>query len=233
MKPQKPSALLVILSVLLAPAIGCAALPTTGERVLEQHVRVHVAHDGALSVTQTIRVRSTGERMRYGLAMVLADEMPDSAGNVHPVTYTVEGATRDGEAIAYTTESAEGGTLLLLGDRREALVPGEHVYEIRYRTGPHVFTVGGYRELPFNPSSPGGVFPIDSASATFLLPDAMPRQQLEVYAYTGPAHALQRDARVRVEPGPRVSVSTRRSLGLNEGLIVVIRWPAVPPGISQ
>lgn len=95
-----------LLLLLLWPAVGTAA---ADERILAYDVDVRIAADGALTVTETIRVRAEGREIRRGIYRDFPTLYRDRYGNRVRVPFEVVAVRRDGSPEPWHGESIAGG----------------------------------------------------------------------------------------------------------------------------
>lgn len=226
-------ALLLAALALLAPGVSAAKPPSadtslsvkppaTGERILHYRSDVQVASDGSLDVTETIRVRSEGNRIQRGIYRDFPTRY-ERAGRRIRVGFDVESVERDGRSEPWETERIDNGVRLRIGDADVMLDDGEHLYTIRYRTTRQLGFFSDYDELYWNATGNGWIFPIDVAEARIRLPRTV---QIGNRAfYTGPQGSTVTDAQVVEEQPGEILFRTTAPLGPNEGLTVAIAWP--------
>lgn len=225
---------LPVLAWLLTCALG---LPLAGqeerEEILSFDVDVVVADGGALTVTETLRVRALGHRIRRGIFRDIPTRFP-RPGGIGTVVAPLEviSVTRDGEPEPYRTETVEGpdgrsGVRVRIGDADVVLDPAVYTYAIAYRTERWMRFGESRDTLSWNATGNGWEFPILSASARIALPEPVERGDLHLQAWTGPAGSTEEDARIAYRPEDAlVLVETTAPLAAREGLTVEVGLPA-------
>jgi len=148
--------LLAAAAVLLA-----AAAPARGdERILDFHSDIAVAADASMLVTETIRVRAEGDRIRHGIYRDFPTDYRDAGGNRVHVDFEPQALARDGAQEPYHTERQDNGVRVYFGSKDTTLAPGEYRYELRYRTTPVAarlvgeLAAGGHREAAIELAEP-------------------------------------------------------------------------------
>ncbi len=209
---------------LLLPA--CAGIPAGSERVLDFHSDVTVRADGTLKVTEQARLQSAGLKIKHGILRLFPKALSDARGRQQPFEAGLVDVTRDGRPAAHHFQDVEGGRTLVVADPQALLPPGEHTYTITFTTNRQVETVGGTDELAWNVVGAYWGFPIDAASATVRLPAPVPPADLKVQAYTGGERVKKEDVDYHADTGGTVQFRALRSLGVGEGMTVVLSWPA-------
>jgi uncharacterized membrane protein YgcG len=211
------------LALLLLLAAGLPA--AAQERILSYHSDLVVQPDGSMEVTETIRVRAEGQRIRRGIYRDFPTRYRDRLGNRVVVDFEVLGLERDGRPESFFTESLSNGIRVNTGNDDFLPVPADIEYRLRYRTTRQLGFFDGFDELYWNVNGLGWEFATESVSARLVLPREVPADQWRLAAYTGPEGATGRDFEVRVK-GPReVEFRTTRPLGPNEGLTIAAGFP--------
>ena len=221
---------------LLAALLAALAflLPGTAladERILSWRSDIEVRADGALDVTETIRVTVEGNRIQHGIFRDFPTTY-DREGRRVRVGFDIRGVERDGRPEPYATESVGNGIRVRIGDADAYVDHGQHTYVVRYTTTRQLGFFDGYDELYWNVTGNVWVFPIDRAEAHIRLPEPVPFGPERAF-YTGPQGSTARDAQVVAESPGEIAIRTTRTLGSYEGLTVAVRWPkgvvAEPP----
>ncbi len=210
---------LVMLALLLALAPAAAR-----ERILDYGSDLQVRADGHLYVTETIRVRAEGDRIRRGIYRDFPTRYEDAAGNRVVVDFQLLGVERDGRPEAHFTETLSNGVRINTGND-DYLPPGEVTFTIRYRTTRQLGYFADHDELYWNVTGVGWEFPIDRAWARVHLPGPVPADQLRIDAYTGAYGERGTAVRHVVEAPGQVHFETTRGLMPAEGLSVSVGFP--------
>jgi uncharacterized membrane protein YgcG len=203
--------------------VARAAAPQA-ERILSFDSRIAIQPDAGMLVTETIKVLSTGERIRRGIFRDFPTTYKDPAGNRYAVGFTVEEITRDGRPEAWHTEAQPNGVRIYMGRKEQLLPPGEHTYTLTYRTDRQLGFFKDHDELYWNVTGNGWNFGIDRASASVALPPGVSGPTL-LEAYTGPAGAKGRAYHADSSREGSALFRTTRGLAPYEGLTIVVGWP--------
>jgi hypothetical protein len=215
----------LIVAILLLAGYGPAAANTPPpERILSFDSRITLNSDASLHVTETIRVRSTGEQIRRGIFRDFPTTYTDRAGQRCTVGFDVQTILRDGQPEEWHTERLANGLRIYMGHKDRLLTPGEHTYTLTYATDRQIGFFKDHDELYWNVTGNGWVFVIDSATATVVLPPGAPGPSL-LEAYTGPAGAKGQAYRATTTAAGEAVFKTTRALAPYEGLTVVVGWP--------
>ena len=223
---------------------GCLSAPAA-ERILDYHSDIAVRKDGTLDVTETVKVRAEGHRIRHGIyrdfptrypkpSKVLgilpapvrgeAAKVMSELGPARHVGFQLLGVTRDGHDERYHTKGLSNGVRIYAGSRKSVVSRGIHTYTFHYLTDHQLRFFKDHDELYWNVTGNGWAFPIDQASATVRLPGDVPAGEISVNGYTGVQGATATDYRARPIRGG-AEFETTAALGQREGLTVVMGWP--------
>jgi uncharacterized membrane protein YgcG len=221
--------LLALLAAALAFLLPGAAL--ADERIVSWRSDIAVRADGALDVTETIRVNAEGNRIQHGIFRDFPTTYGKDGRRVR-VGFDVASVQRDGQPEPYAIERGGNGVRVKIGSADTYLDNGEHTYAITYTTTGQLGFFDGYDELYWNVTGSGWVFPIDTAEAHIRLPQPVAFGP-ERAVYTGPQGATGYAAEVVSEGPGEIAFRTTEPLGPYEGLTVAVRWPkgivAEPP----
>ncbi|HEY7758173.1 MAG TPA: DUF2207 domain-containing protein [Burkholderiales bacterium] len=210
--------LLFAVMLLLSGAAGA------GERILSFDSRIEIRPEGSLIVTETLRVRAEGDRIRRGIFREFPTLYTDRRGNRTTVSFAPVSVRRDGAIEPYHTARRSNGVALYIGDKDRFLSPGEYTYEIRYRTDRQLGFFPEHDELYWNVTGVDWDFPIDAASAEVLLPAGASDESVRLEGYTGPMGAKWQNYRALLRDGV-ARFETTRPLAPREGLTIVVMWP--------
>ena len=248
-------ALLGLLAALLAglPTRGSAQEPAAGpEEIVSYDVSIDVQDDGWLEVTERIRVRAAGDRIRRGIYRDFPTTFPREAGAGRiEAPFEVVAVERDGQAEPYLLQSVggparRGGVRVRIGDPDVLLEPGEHTYAITYRTLRWIRYGEERDEHYWNVTGNGWDFGIASASATVRLPAPLDEDEVRLEGWTGPEGSTRSaltsaltaaDAAAGGAAGDALATfRTTEALGPREGLTVRLTFPkgvVAPPSDAQ
>lgn len=212
-----------ILGALFA-ILGLASAATAEERILHFDSDLRIQADGSLLVTETIRVRAEGDRIRRGIYRDFPTQYRDRYGNSVRVGFELLGVERDGRPEPNFTERVGNGIRINTGNDDFLPTPHEFTFAIRYRVTRELGFFPTHDELYWNVNGLGWAFPIDEIHAGVSLPSPVDPTQLKLDAYTGRAGDRGKDFEAGVESGA-ASFRTTRSLAPQEGLTIVVEFP--------
>ncbi len=184
---------------------------------------VTVARDGELTVSETIRVRAEHRSIRHGIYRDFPLYFRGPAGNLHEVTFSVLGLTRDGHPEPYHTARMHNFVRIYAGSSKTNVPVGDHTYVLRYRTGRQLRWFDGKPELNWNVTGNFWNFPILAARYHLHLADQQPPPRWT--AYTGWLGARGTDWQGAIGADGTLTVATTRAIRPGEGLTVVAELP--------
>jgi uncharacterized membrane protein YgcG len=203
-------------------AVLSAAAQT--ERITSFDSRVTVNADSSLQIKETITVEAAGVDIRHGIYRDFPTKYRDHAGNRYNLLFEVVSLSRDRQSEPYRTENQDNGVRVYFGSADYDLPEGEHTYEFQYRTNRQIGFFADHDELYWNVTGNGWKFPIETVSATVVLPPDARRRLIDVEAYTG--YSGQK-GRAYVAGRDEDLNPTFRAKGLqpDQGLTLVVTWP--------
>jgi uncharacterized membrane protein YgcG len=217
------------------PRLVLLDLPVrAAERIVNFDSDITVQDNGDLDVAETIEVEATGQQISHGLLRDFPTTYQRRGGTQVKVDFDVRSVTRDGAPEPYALERLSNGVRIRIGSAAIKLAPGSHRFMIRYATSRQIGFFHDYDELYWNVTGNGWTFPIDHATASIHLPQAVPI--LQSAFYTGPQGARGKDARVTSQGDGRIAFATTEPLGVQEGLTVAAAWrkgAVTPPSLLQ
>ncbi len=195
------------------------------ERILGFHSDIRVMTDGMIEVTETIRVRAEGNRIKRGIYRDFPTEYEDRFGNEVKITFKPLAVMRNDRPEAFHTQEVRRGVRTYFGRSDRLIDAGEHTYVFRYRANRMLGFFAEHDEFYWNVTGFDWAFPIDKASATVHLEFDPPLSGITKEAYTGPSGAQGRDYRARLESSGRVYFEANGPLSPVNGLTIVVGWP--------
>ncbi|HEY0229881.1 MAG TPA: DUF2207 domain-containing protein [Dokdonella sp.] len=213
-----------------------AGLAHADERILDFHSDIAIAADASMDVTETIRVRGEGDRIRHGIYRDFPTDYRDRAGNRVHVDFEPVGLTRDGHDEPFHTEQQGNGIRVYFGSSDSVLTPGDYAYELHYRATRELGFFEDHDELYWNVTGNGWEFPIDAASAAITLPGDIATAELRVEGYTGIRGSKAQNHVAKADAPSHALIRTTRVLAPSEGLTVVVGFPkgvVAPPAAAE
>lgn len=195
------------------------------ERILDFHADILVMPDGWIDVTESIRVRAEGNRIRRGIYRDFPTAYRDKLGNDYVVGFDIVSVHRNGEREDWHTQNIRDGVRTYFGNSNRYINSGEHTYTFRYRASRMLGFFENHDELYWNVTGVNWEFPIDRASATVVLGFDAPVDAVTAEAYTGAFGYTNRDYTSRIDSAGHVRFTTTKPLQPLTGLTVVVGWP--------
>ena len=217
--------------LLLGLWVAAAAVPTRAdERILSWHSQIVVERSGDLVVTETIRVRTEGDRIKRGICrdipLLLEDRFqPLRKLLALPLTkpFEVVSVKRDGNKENYRAESiGEWGIRIRIGRADVFLKPGSYTYQITYRTGGQLSFEKDRDVLYWNVNGTHWGFPADKVTATVALPEGI--KGSKVGGSTGKHGEQGKDYKATLTKAG-ATITATRPFRAGENLTVVLEWP--------
>ncbi len=211
----------LILFLTLALAVSGFA----DERILDYDSRIVVNPDSSMRVTETIKVRAEGKRIRRGIYRDFPTDYLDKAGNRIRVRFNVISVRRNANAIRWSVERRSNGWRVYLGSKSQHISPGVYTYELTYQTNRQLGYFKNHDELYWNAIGHGWAFPIDHGKVTVILPEGARDKVMERSAYTGSWGSKQQNCTISENPEGNTVFETTRGLAPTEGMTIVVLWP--------
>ncbi len=195
------------------------------ERILSFHSEIRVMTDGMIEVTETIRVRAEGNRIKRGIYRDFPTQYEDKLGNEYEIAFEPLAVLRNDRPEAFHTQAMRRGVRTYFGRANVFIDHGEHTYTFRYKASRMLGFFEEHDELYWNVTGFDWAFTIDETSATVVLEFDAPLAGITEEAYTGPFGAKGRDYRSRVDSARRVYFEASKALTPVNGLTIVVGWP--------
>jgi hypothetical protein len=209
-------------------ALLLALLPLSvlaDERILLFNSDIVVMQDGWIEVTETIRVRAEGKRIRRGIYRDLPTEYFDRLGNRYEVDLQPLAVLRNDRSEPFHTRPDRNGLRTYFGRSDRFIEAGVHTYTFRYRASRMLGFFETHDELFWNVTGNDWAFPIDETTASVKLGFEVAPADIEVTAYTGPWGSKSQDYRASVSADAVAHFRSNEPLPPLHGLTVVVMWP--------
>ena len=115
---------------LLLCALFVAAGLQADERILDYQSEIQVQPDGALHITETIRVRAEGRAIRRGIYRDFPTRYTDRIGNRVVVDFTPVSVRRDGGSEPWHTERLANGVRIYAGSAKTLIDAGADAVKV-------------------------------------------------------------------------------------------------------
>jgi len=195
------------------------------ERILEFHSDISVHVEGWIEVTETIKVRAEGNRIRRGIYRDQHTEYRDPFGNRYEASIKPLSVLRNDARERFHSVNIDRGLRTYLGHKNRLIPHGVHTYSYRYRANRMLGFFDDHDELYWTVTGFDWAFPIDKASATVTLEFDAPRADISHEAYTGPFGGKRQDYTSRRRSDGSVYFEATKPLSAVNGLTIVVGWP--------
>jgi hypothetical protein len=214
-------AMTALLASLTSPGIAVETI----ERFIAE---IEMQPSGALAVTETIRVRAEGDRIRRGIYRDFPLTIAGPEGGTDRVGFQLRSIARDGKPEPHFVRRSPERVRIYFGDENVLLPHGTYTYTISYITDDQVRISDDLAELYWNVTGNEWAFPILSAEGRLALPDGA--EPTRWTAYTGAYGARGQDWEGSVDSDGVLRVRTSAPLAPGEGLTIVA---GIPEGVLQ
>ncbi len=195
------------------------------ERILSFHSDIRVMTSGKIEVTETIRVRAEGNRIRRGIYRDFPTEYEDRFGNDYRVAFRPLAVLRNDRGEPFHTQPIRGGVRTYFGSADRFIEHGVHTYTFRYEASRLLGFFDEHDELYWNVTGFDWAFPIDEASASVMLEFDAPLSGISFEAYTGRFGAQGKDYKAHIDSARGVHFRATQPLSPVNGLTIVVGWP--------
>ena len=200
-------------------------LAAADERILDFHSDITVRQDGWIEVTETIRVRAEGDRIRRGIYRDFPTEYFDKLGNRYVVDFQPFAVFRNDAREPFKIVEYRNGVRTYFGRSDRFIEQGEHTYRFRYRASRMLGFFEAHDELYWNVTGFDWAFPIDHGSATVRFDFDVPAGSIGTEGYTGPYGSSRQDFTSHVDADGVAYFEADDPLGPLNGLTIVVTWP--------
>ena len=101
------------------------------EEILSYHSDIDILADASMVVTETITVRSEGNRIQRGIFRDFPTSYEDRFGNAYRVGFQPMSVSRDGNPEPWRMEPRANGFRIYIGDANSLMANGVHRYQSR------------------------------------------------------------------------------------------------------
>ncbi|MCX5702613.1 MAG: DUF2207 domain-containing protein [Candidatus Omnitrophica bacterium] len=195
------------------------------EKILLFRSQIEIHQDGSMTVTETIKVNSSGNQIKRGIYRDFPTKYKDRLGNNYVVDFDVTEVLRGGLREPHHFKNLNNGRRLYIGKEDFLLPAGEYTYTITYKTNRQLGFFKDFDELYWNVTGNGWSFTIEEAEAVVELPEGAREKVIAIDGYTGYFGAKGKDFSSSTDIYGNVVFTTTRILKPQEGLTIVVSWP--------
>ncbi len=203
------------------------------EKIISFHSDIRLDKDSAMTVTETIKVKSANNKIKHGIYRDFPTKYKDNFGNNYVVGFRILGVQKNGVSENYRVSNLSNGKRIYIGNKDILLSPGEYTYTISYITDRQMGFFKDHDELFWNVTGNGWVFDIDNASCRVTIPDELinklgPKElinKVTLDGYTGPQGSREKNFTSFIYDSGEASFSTSKGLNSYEGLSIIVTFP--------
>jgi len=218
---MKKQSIFFLLLFLLSPPVIVAQ-----ERITNFESNIVIHKDASMTVTENITVYAEGKSIRHGLVREFPTQYKDRLGNYYNVDFKLINVLRDGEPEQYSVDTVANGKKIYIGRKEVFLHPGMYTYSITYETNRQLGHFDDRDELYWNVTGNGWRLAIDQAHARVVLPSKIAHDTLRIKAFTGFQCSHDANFTSMMNQDGSISFKTTARLRKNQGLTIVVGWPA-------
>ncbi len=205
--------------------LACTLPLQAQERIESYDIDVAVAADGSLEVTERIRVRAEGGRIRRGIYRDFPTRYRDRHGNRVVVGFDVLEVLRDGRPEPWFTERRGNGVRVNTGNDDLLPVPASYSYTLRYRTTRQLGFFDAHDELYWNAIGTGWAFPVEAGVVEVRLPQPVPAADMTIDGWTGAQGARSQGHAASLPQPGTARWELVSPLQPGEGLTILLGFP--------
>ncbi|MCZ6802644.1 MAG: DUF2207 domain-containing protein [Proteobacteria bacterium] len=200
-------------------------LVSAEEIIQTYHSDIRVLENSDMLVKETIVVQSEQNKIKRGIYRDFPLNYKDHLGNRYKVGFEIINVQRNGKSENYHTKNTSKGIRIYIGNKNITIPKGIHKYEITYKTSRQLGYFDEYDEFYWNVTGNEWDFPVNKASATVRLPKQIPKDMINLEAYTGAFGSKEKNYKTRFNDDGAAHFETTQPLPKRHGLTIVVAWP--------
>lgn len=208
---------------------------TAAETITGFHADIEIAHNGDLTVRETIAVVAEGKDIKRGIFRDFPRSYVDDDGYAKRVSFDLLSVKRNGRDEPYHTVIQNSDTRVYIGDEGTYLDNGNYTYELTYKTDRQILYFDNHDELYWNVTGNDWQWPIEAATARVTLPRGGVFERTDYF--TGYAGDTGKNAAASLEDNGNAAVfATTSPLARQQGLTIIATLPKGiidPPSETQ
>src|SRR5690554_339303 len=131
------------------------------EKILSYHTDITVKANGELIVTEEIKVKSEGNKIKRGIYRSFPTKYKNTLGTRFNVDFEVLDVMRDAKPEPFHIDKKSNGVFVYIGDKDVILKPRIYTYTLTFKTTRQIGFFENYDELYFNAVGGDWDFPIE------------------------------------------------------------------------
>jgi hypothetical protein len=201
---------------------GMAGPAFAREEIISFVADIEVLPDGAMDVTESIKVRAERGQIKRGIYRDFPTRHLRDDGLYKKAGFKVIDVRKNGNPEPYHTELQGVGTRVYIGQKDVFIPTGVYTYTIRYRTTRQLRFFEDHDELYWNVTGNFWNFPIRHAQARVRLAEGTRTGELN--AFTGLRGENRSDFRIVSRSDDAFVIETTRPFAPREGLTILATW---------
>ncbi len=166
--------------LLLSPTLSKAE-----EKIISYHSEIEILESSELVIEETIKVLAEGKIIKRGIYRSFPTDYTTDSGKKVQVGFDVLSVKRNSKPEPFHTRREKNGISVYMGEKSVLIPKGEHTYTIKFKTNQQLGFFENHDELYFNAIGHGWKFPIETATASLILPQNISLDDVEIEGYTG------------------------------------------------
>lgn len=211
--------------ILLLLSIIFFILPkgVNAEEIQRFDAQISILQTGAFHVEERIDY-DFGLASRHGIYRTIPLIKTNKEGKRYRMTLSVESVTDENKiSYSYTTSTAENDLSIKIGDA-DKTITGLHTYIISYSVSGGMTYFSDHDELYWNITGNEWNVPIQTATATILLPSQIDQSQVKTSCFTGVSGSITANCTPIYENGS-VKITGLTVFNPKEGMTAVVGFP--------
>ncbi len=208
-----------LLSLILS--LSCGAT----ERITKFVSDLYVEESGLIRVVENITVEAENDQIKRGIVREFPTRYTTKFGNHFVVTFDLQNVLRDGKPAQFDQHWQDNGVRVYIRNKNVIIPPGEYTFTLEYTVNRSLGFFENHDEIYWNVTGNGWRLPIDKVIARIHLPPEIPKQKVEVAAFTGAFQQRGKAYMVKTLSDGVIEFETSRPFKTFEGISVVVGWP--------
>lgn len=184
---------------------------------------INVHTDASITITEKITVFANGKIIKRGLVRMLPKSYRDSYGINHHTVYHLISVELNGQKTPYHIKESRSKFSIYVGAKNIRLNPGWYEYTFKYQVNDAINFLKDADELYWNITGNEWALPINSASATIMLPTGADITHYR--GYTGKKGSKGENYSVQQISPTSIEFQTTQPLPVRNGLTIAVAWP--------
>ncbi len=194
----------------------------TSEVIRNYIIKLNVEKDGRVYIIETIQY-DFGQNERHGIYRKIPYTKTNTDGKKFELDIGDVSVTDENDKKYSFTSSKDAAYLTLKIGDPDKTITGMHAYRISYIISGALTYFSDHDELYWNATGDEWVVPIEQSTVAVSLPSEIPFSAVTRICYTGSYGSTAQECLTQQDGS--ITFQTTKSLGLREGLTVVVGFP--------